>query len=196
MRSRETVFIFAALLVFLSVRGPAAQTQSKGQSAAARQYFTDVPLIDQNGQDVRFYSDLLKGKVVVIETFFGTCTGSCPRMAGILEGLQTKLGDQLGRDVFFLSFTVDPENDTPAKLKMYADEFHAKPGWLFLTGKKENVDFALSKLGPKLARREDHSTVLIVWNDKTGVATKVPLTPTTTVESVHAAVEGVVKDQE
>ena len=144
MRPRETVFIFAALLVFLSVRGPAAQTQSKGQSAAARQYFTDVPLVDQNGQDVRFYSDLLKGKVVVIETFFGTCTGSCPRMAGILEGLQTKLGDQLGRDVFFLSFTVDPENDTPAKLKMYADEFHAKPGWLFLTGKKENVDFALS----------------------------------------------------
>jgi protein SCO1/2 len=190
----DQILSVTTLLACLSA--PAALAQSNTQTAAASQYFTDVLLVDQNGQQVRFYTDLLKGRVVVIETFFGTCTGSCPRMAGILEGLQSKLGNQLGRDVSLLSFSVDPENDTPAKLKIYADQFHARPGWRFLTGKKENVDFALSKLGPKLARREDHSTVLIVWNDKTGVATKVPLTPTTTVESVHAAVESVLNDRE
>src|ERR1051326_3473108 len=98
-------------------------------AAGARQYFTDVRLVTQNGDSVRLYSDLLKDKVVVINAFFGSCTGSCPKMAGVLAGLQERLGDHLGKDVFLLSFSVDPETDTPEKLKTYAENFRARPGW-------------------------------------------------------------------
>jgi protein SCO1/2 len=153
-----------------------AQAQALAQAApstAAREYFTDVRLVTQDGNSVRLYSDLLKDKVVVIHTFFGTCTGSCPRMSSTLSGLQERLGDRLGKDVYLLSFSVDPENDTPEKLKAYAAEFHARPGWLFLTGSKENVQFALGKLGPQIARREDHSTLFMVGNNRTGLWKKV-----------------------
>jgi protein SCO1 len=163
-------------------------------SAAARKYFTDVELVTQNGDTVRLYSDLLKDKVVVINAFFGTCTGSCPKMAGVLAGLQERLAEHVGKDVFLLSFSVDPETDTPQKLKDYAAGFHARPGWLFLTGKKENVDFALARLGQKVARKEDHLTVFIVGNNRTGLWKKV-FAPSSTAESLKDVVESVLNDK-
>ena len=162
-------------------------------SAAAQSYFTDVQLVTQNGDSVRLYSDLLKAKVVVINAFFGTCTGSCPKMSGVLSGLQERLGDHLGKDVFFLSFSVDPKTDTPEKLKEYAARFHAKPGWLFLTGQKENVDLALAKLGQKVARKEDHLTLFIVGNETTGLWKKVA--PGSTADLLKVVVDSVLKDK-
>jgi len=163
-------------------------------ATAGRKYFTDVRLLTQNGDSVRLYSDLLHAKVVVINAFFANCTGSCPMMAGTLSALQSRLGDHLGKDVFLLSFSVDPETDTPAQLLAYAERFHAKPGWLFLTGAKENVDFALSKLGQKVNKKEDHLTVFIVGNERTGLWKKV-FAPTSTADSVMAIVESVLNDK-
>jgi protein SCO1/2 len=163
-------------------------------SAAAREYFTDVRLLTQNGDSVRLYSDLLDAKVVVINAFFGECTGSCPKISGILTGLQERLGDHMGKDVFFLSFSVDPEMDTPGKLKEYANRFHAKPGWLFLTGRKENVDFALARLGQKVAKKEDHLTIFMIGNNKTGLWKKV-FAPSSTADSLKVIVESVLKDK-
>ena len=48
------------------------------------------------------------------------------------------MGDQVGRDVFFYSISIDPETDTPAELKRYKHMFAVGPGWNFLTGKKED----------------------------------------------------------
>ena len=129
---------------------PASLTKvSDGPSArsAAEKYFSDVELIDQDGQKLRFYSDVLKNKVVIINTFFTTCTNICPPMNRNFEKIQEALGDRLGKDAFLISISVDPETDTPTRLKEYGRRFHARPGWIFLTGKKENVDWALYKLG-------------------------------------------------
>jgi protein SCO1/2 len=172
----------------------ASATPEEALSAAARQYFTNVPLLTQHGESVRLYADLLKDKIVVINAFFGTCNGSCPKMAGVLAGLQDRLGDHLGKDVWFLSFSVDPETDTPEKLNEYANRFHAKPGWVFLTGQKDDLDFALFKLGQKVARREDHLTIFIVGNNKTGLWKKV-FAPTSTPDSLKAVVESVLNDK-
>jgi protein SCO1 len=198
--NRFRYLLVALLLAFAPLSGTLIAQQrlsatDNSLSDAAREYFTDVQLTTQNGESVRLYSDLLKGKVVVINSFFGTCTGGCPKMSGVLAGLQERLGDRLGKDVFLLSFSVDPETDTPAKLKEYADSFHAKPGWLFLTGKKENVDFALSRLGQKVARKEDHLTLFIVGNNKTGLWKKV-FAPSTNAESLSTIVESVLDDKE
>jgi protein SCO1/2 len=86
-----------------------------------------------------------------------------------MEKIQEALGDRLGKEVFLISISVDPTTDTPPRLKEYAQKFHAKPGWRFLTGKKENVDWALYKVGQYVEAKDDHTTVIIVGNETTGL---------------------------
>ena len=135
----------------------------------AEKYFSDVELIDQDGAKLRFYSDVLKNKVVVINTFFTTCTSICPPMNRNFEKIQEALGDRLGKEVFLVSISVDPETDTPTRLKEYGRRFHARPGWIFLTGKKENVDWALYKLGQYVETRDDHTSIFIIGNEPKGL---------------------------
>jgi len=135
----------------------------------AEKYFSDVELINQDGEKMRFYSDVLRDKVVVINTFFTTCTGVCPAMNRNLEKVQDALGDRLGKDVFLVSMSVDPETDTPVRLKEYSRRFHARPGWIFLTGKKENVDWALYKLGQYVETKDGHTTIIIMGNEPKGL---------------------------
>lgn len=141
---------------------PAAQS-------AAQTYFTDVVLVNQNGEKMRFYGDLLHGKVVVINSFFATCQGSCLPMNRNLEKVQQALGDRLGKDVYIISISVDPTVDTPANLKEYAKKLHARPGWYFVTGEKQNVDFALNKLGQFVEYKQDHLNIFIIGNERTGL---------------------------
>src|SRR5947209_11817565 len=97
-----------------------AQNPAQGTEASpAQKYFTDVEMVNQDGQTMRLYSDVLKGKVVIINPFFATCTSVCPAMTRNLELLQESLGDALGKRVFIISITVDPATDTPDKLKAY-----------------------------------------------------------------------------
>src|SRR6185436_4415743 len=98
-----------------SLQQPVASASARVRSPAEK-YFSDVELINQDGQKMRFYSDVLKDKVVVINTFFTTCTGVCPPINRNLEKVQEALGDRLGKDAFLVSMSVDPETDTPARL--------------------------------------------------------------------------------
>lgn len=133
-------------------------------SEAPANYFTNLELVTQDNQPVRFYNDLLKDKIVLINFMFATCTSVCPPMTANLAKVQRFLGDRVGKDVVMISITVDPENDTPAVLKKYAGQFKAGPGWYFLTGKKENVDWVLYKLGGYVEEKTDHSGVLLIGN--------------------------------
>ena len=143
--------------------------EQQAPQTPAAQYFSDVELLDQDGRKVHFYSDLLKGKTVVINAFFTTCNSVCPPMNRNLEKVQEALGARLGKDVFIISISVDPATDTPPRLKEYAQRFHAKPGWTFLTGKKENVDWALYKVGQYVESKDDHTTIIIIGNEATGL---------------------------
>ena len=96
---------------------------------------------------VHLYDDLLKGKTVVVSLFYSECQDSCPLETARLVQVQHMLGDHVGKDVFFYSISIDPEHDTPAVLKAYAEKFHVGPGWLFLTGKKADIDLVGRKLG-------------------------------------------------
>jgi cytochrome oxidase Cu insertion factor (SCO1/SenC/PrrC family) len=118
---------------------------------------------------MRLFSDLMKGKTVIINPFFATCTGVCPPMAKNLERVQDWLGERLGKDVHIISITVDPERDTAPVLKEYAGRFHAKPGWFFLGGRKENVKSVLQRLGQYVEARENHTTLVIIGNLRTGL---------------------------
>ena len=138
-------------------------------ASAPQKYFTDVPLVDQHGKTMRLYSDVLKGKVVVITPFFTSCRASCPRLIDTFAKLQVHYGDRVGKELFLISLTVDPETDTPDKIKTYAEQVHAQPGWSFLTGDKANVATALLKLGQQGRTREDHTNIFIIGNESTGL---------------------------
>jgi len=182
------------------VWGGAQNSTEIPHASPAKQYFTDVLLVNQNGEKLRLYSDLLQKRVVVINTFFTSCENSCPRMAAIFSGLQEQLGAQLGSQVFLLSITVDPETDTPERLKDYAKRFQARPGWMFLTGPPANVQFALNKFGQRVDHKEDHFNLYIVGNEATGLWKKVlPMSQTGQMLSaaeLMKVVESVVHDKE
>ena len=151
-------------------QNPTTSRQAKPDAQSpAQTYFTDVVLVNQNGEKMRFYSDLLHDKVVVINSFFATCPGSCLPMERNLEKVQQALGDRVGKDVHIISISVDPTVDTPANLKEYAKKLHARPGWYFLTGEKQNVDFALNKLGQFVTDKQDHLNIFIIGNERTGL---------------------------
>jgi protein SCO1 len=137
-------------------------------SEVAASYFPNLTLLTQDNKPVQFYDDLMKGKVVVINFMFTTCAGICSPMTANLVKVQQYLAEHIGRDVNMISLSVDPAVDTPEALKKYADNYNVKPGWYFLTGKKENVDWVLYKLGGYVEDKTTHNTFLIIGNEATG----------------------------
>ena len=132
----------------------------------------DVDVLDQDGNRIHFYSDLIKGKVVVISFIFTTCKLYCPMLGENLSKLQGALGARLGRDVNLITVSVDPETDTPERLKAWGAMFDAKPGWTFVTGAKPEIDKVSMALTGAAAIKGDHSAVVYIGNDKTGTWTR------------------------
>ena len=131
--------------------------------------FPNVVLRTQDDKPVRFYDDLLKGRVVMINFFYTTCTGTCSATTQNLSRVIDGMGDRFEKEVVMLSITVDPDHDTPAVLKRYAEQYHTRPGWTFVTGKREDVDLIRRGLG---VRDNDdlsqHTGMLIYGNEAFG----------------------------
>jgi cytochrome oxidase Cu insertion factor (SCO1/SenC/PrrC family) len=138
---------------------PAVTRQEK-----ARSYFTDHPVIAQDGQERRFFSDILKDKVVLIYLFFTNCEATCPMINQKLAGVQDLLGDRLGTDVTLISITTDPGRDTAAVVREYAQQFAPRPGWLFLTGEARHIEEIVRRLGHTSPDPRTHITHLMLGN--------------------------------
>jgi len=110
-------------------------------------HFPDVTLLTQDGTPVRFFEDLVKGKKVVINFMYSRCKGICSPVTDNLVDVQQQLGERVGRDIFFYSISLEPEGDTPADLKAYAERHGVGPGWLFLTGAPEDCERLRRALG-------------------------------------------------
>jgi cytochrome oxidase Cu insertion factor (SCO1/SenC/PrrC family) len=161
----------ALALLALLAAGPGLAGEARTpaeQEARARDYFTDTPLVDQHGATVRFYSDVLAGKVVVISFMFAQCQGACPLIAAKLNQVRARLGDDFGERIRFVSISVDPGNDTPEALRAFAERNRTvHPAWTYLTGSDADVKTVLRKLGEKAMQVEDHGTALLAGNLRT-----------------------------
>jgi len=173
-RLRETLrhavaVVVAGLVGLVGLAGLAASAQA--QTPWGADYFPNVPLKTQDGRTVRFYDDLLKGKSVVINLVYTSCNNVCPLETAKLVQVQQVFGDRMGKDVFFYSIAIDPW-DTPAELKAYAKRFGVGPGWLFLSGRQDDIALIARKLGLSRAAdpetRDGHSATLTVGNVDTG----------------------------
>lgn len=166
--------ILIALLMMLDVPAAAPATAaSDGGSIWGADYFPDVPLTTQDGKTVRFFTDLIKGKVVAINFIYTSCPSACALETARMREVQKILGDRVGSDVFFYSITIDPEHDTPQVLKQYAGKFKVGPGWLFLTGKADDITQLRKKLGlygdeDESKNLQDHNLSHILGNQSTG----------------------------
>lgn len=141
------------------------KAKAKDQPHAAAAYRPDLPLVTQDNQTVRFYDDLIAGRIALINFIFTTCTSICPPMTANLAQVQRLLKDVLGDRVVMISITVDPQTDTPAVLKAYAARYGAGPGWYFLTGTRENINAVVSKFGDNSRDKLRHSGMLLIGND-------------------------------
>jgi protein SCO1 len=110
-------------------------------------YFPNVRLRTHENTEVRFYDDLIHGKIVLITFMFANCDGVCPIVTSNLRKVQDLLGDRVGRDVFMYSITLKPREDTPEALSHYAAMHQIKPGWLLLTGQPSDIELLRRKLG-------------------------------------------------
>jgi protein SCO1 len=136
--------------------------------------FANVVLRTGEGRSVRFYDDLVRGRRVLVAFIYTRCNGTCPATSATMARLQALFGAHVGRDILFLSVTLDPEHDGPPELKRYGAAVGAGPGWLFLTGCARDIDELRRSLGvrdpdPSIDRdRTQHGALLTFGNDRTG----------------------------
>jgi protein SCO1/2 len=132
----------------MDVRRSVLNPQGAAAAAAAdAAYFTNALLRTHDGRTVKFYDDLLKGKLVIINMMYTTCSGICPANTAALKSLQQALGARVGRDVFMYSLSLRPQFDSVQALRDYVRQYDIKPGWTFLTGVPAEVDAIRRKLG-------------------------------------------------
>ena len=167
---RWSLFAVTAAVLSLATVAAAAAAGRLGENA-------NVPLVTQDGEQVRFYDDLIKGKIVAVNFIYTSCMFACPLETARLAQVQRILGERVGKDIFFYSVSIDPEHDTPAVLKDYMQEFDVGPGWTFLTGKREDIDLLALRLGmtddPSITsgpgpNLDGHTPHLLIGNAKTG----------------------------
>ena len=160
------IILMLALLMALSIQAlPAAEEQTPEQvEAAAREYFTDTILVNQDGEEVRFFSDVLKDQVVAINFIFTNCQGACPIITEKLKAARSALGDEVGASIRFISISIDPARDTPAAMREFQEQHKADGNWVFLTGEKANLDNVVARLGQYFPEVEEHSTLVIAGN--------------------------------
>ena len=132
----------AALAPALAATVP---TASRAASGAA--YFPNFIVQTHDGKNLRFYDDVLRGKIVVLNMMYAVCTGICPGNTANLRLVQQALGSRLGKDIFMVSMTLQPQFDTPGALKEYARRYDISPGWMFMTGQPKEMDVIRRKLG-------------------------------------------------
>jgi protein SCO1/2 len=153
----------ATVAIIWNVSNSTAQNRPWGET-----YIPNLTVMTQDGKPVRFYDDLVKGKIVIISFIYTSCTDICPLTTARIAQLEAKLGDMVGRDVFLLSMSVDPEHDTPERLKEYAEAFGAGPGWSFVTGKPEDIRAINYKFGDRSLVLSEHRNEIVLGNDATG----------------------------
>jgi len=139
---RTSVSTFASVLLLTWIT-----QQVTGQSRWGANYFPDYVLTNQDGKQSKFFSDLLKDKIVVINFIYTSCPDTCPLETSKLREVYALLDERMGKDIFFYSITIDPDRDKVPVLKKYAERWEAGPGWHFLTGKEEEITTLRRKLG-------------------------------------------------
>ena len=131
----------------------------------------DHDVVDQDGKP-RKIAEILTGKVAVVDFVFTSCTTICPMASALIAELQDGLRGRLGREIALVSISVDPATDTPRRLRDYGQRFGAKPGWTFVTGRKQQIELLLRDFRVYTAAPQDHVPLVLVGDAERGIWTR------------------------
>ena len=179
MDIKKLIAVAIAAVALVLTPAVFASTTTDAERAAseqkARDYFSNIEVIDQDGQRLKFYDDVLKDKVVAINFIFTNCQGACPLMTRHLTLVRDLLGPEVGDKIHFVSISIDPIRDTPAAMKEFAETQHAdQAAWRFITGDPDDLAAIVKRLGQYNDDVEAHSTLLLAANVRTAHWTKIP----------------------
>jgi len=165
---------------------PGAGTEETSSFSSSR--IPDIPVYDQNGKRLNFYSDLIKGKTVAINFIFTTCTTICPPLTATFRRVQQDLALS-APEAKLISISVDPATDNPQRLNDFAARFKAGPGWTFVTGDNTDIASLLRALGVAVSDKNDHTPMILIGNDVAGYWTRAYglSSPTTLVKTIAEA---------
>ena len=171
-------FAACAAILFM-VAAPVAAGNAPADKAAAedkaRDYFSNVELVDQNGRSLKFYDEVLKDNIVVISFIFTNCQSACPLMTRNLTMIRDMMREDERRAIQFVSISIDPLRDTPSAMKEFAQKHDADiDGWLWLTGQPDDVNYVTKRLGSFTEDPEAHTTTLLAANVPNAHWTKIP----------------------
>ncbi len=184
-RTLQGAVLFGVLLAAsaTSAQSVAVSATAAAQEQRARAYFTNLELVTQDGETVRFFEDVLKGRVVLINFVFTECKNACPLATRKLTQVIDLLDGRFGAPIHFVSMSLDPETDTPAVLEAFARKHGADhAGWTFLTGNPAHLDLIIKKLGQYTENIQAHSSLMLAGNVPTARWTKI---------APHAAPQGI-----
>jgi protein SCO1 len=181
-RSMALVWLVASTLACCGVAGAGDDQQhaqhdhSQHQDQAAKQVtgqstevrLTDARVLNQDGTPVRFKSDVVGERIVVVDFVYTTCTTVCPVVSALFRELQGRLGADMGKDVALVSVSVDPLRDTPKRLKEMSAKYDAGSGWTWITGQKPQVDEVLKSFGAYTSNFDDHPPLVMVGDARSG----------------------------
>ena len=148
------LFLPFAFFIYYTIQLKYTKFNLKELPVLSQSSIPDFSFVTHTGDTIRRAD--MEGKIVVADFFFTTCPGICPKMSRNMETVQDVLlnHDKLKSDYLIISHTVDPEHDTVAVLKAYAEEHEVNPDmWKLVTGSKQDI-YTLAIDFYKLATRE------------------------------------------
>ena len=171
MNSKRNLLRLAGTALLAPVAAQAAAPSLRRRSSMAS-YFPNVTLETHDGRKVKLYDDLIRDKLVAFNMMYSICEGICPKNTANLRQVHEELGPRVGRDIFLYSITLRPEFDNAAALRDYIRHYNIKPGWTFLTGRRQDVErvrVALGFVGDDAKTDADitqHTGMLRIGNDR------------------------------
>lgn len=192
--------LFASVLVMSPLGDAAAAGQSTDPHAEHRRAMQapvtagstsvtlpSVVLHDAQGKPFKLRPESFRGRVVVIDFIYTSCTTICPALTSVMASVQRGLGRNLGKDAMLVSISVDPARDTPDVMRAYAKRVGAGKDWLWLTGSSGDITRVLRAFGLSAGKPDDHPPLILVGDPARGRWLRwvgVP-TPAAITEGVH-----------
>ena len=154
-------------------RAEATAKAGRGGTVWGADYFPNTELIAHTGERLRFFDDMIAGKVVALNFIYTSCPDACPMETARMKEVYELLDGRVGDDVHFYSISIDPERDTPEVLAGYVEQWEIPPGWTFLTGREADIVHLRRKLGLYIEDIQaedsyDHNLSLLIGNQSTG----------------------------
>ncbi len=165
-RSIVPVAVMAVTCLFLLPGSAGTSAASRAANVSIK--VPDAELQDQDGRRLRLKTDIFGDRLVAVTFTFTTCTTICPVLDTIFISVQDKISNRLGKDIVLITLSVDPVNDTPARLKEHAMRLRAKNGWVFLTGNKQDMDRVLLGMDVYTSDIRKHPPAVLVGDPGRG----------------------------